>query len=85
MAEKEVMIQQTEVSGAYSQLIGNIGSLVANARDNVARQINTTMLDAYWQIGQYIVEYEQKGESKATSWDVEWADWTTRSPFTSRS
>ena len=65
MAEKEVMIQQTEVSGAYSQLIGNIGSLVANARDNVARQINTTMLDAYWQIGQYIVEYEQKGESKA--------------------
>ena len=65
MAEKEVMIQPAEMSQAYSQLIGNIGSLVANARDNVARQINTTMLDAYWQIGQYIVEYEQKGESKA--------------------
>ena len=65
MAGKSEMIQQVEVSQAYSQLIGNIGSLVANARDNVARQINTTMLDAYWQIGQYIVEFEQKGEAKA--------------------
>ena len=65
MADISEMNQVEEVSGAYSQLIGNIGSLVATARDNIARQINTTMLDAYWQIGQYIVEYEQKGEAKA--------------------
>lgn len=35
------------------------------ARNNVVRQVNTTMLMTYFEIGRRIVEQEQKGESQA--------------------
>ena len=65
MANNDNMIKPSETAQAYSQLIDNIGTLVITARDNVARQVNTSMLDTYWHIGRYIVEFEQKGEAKA--------------------
>ena len=33
-------------------------------RAQLATQINSTMTKAYWQIGKYIVEYEQGGQAK---------------------
>lgn len=45
-------------------LIENISMAINNARRKVASNINTTMTQAYWQIGKYIVEYEQGGEAK---------------------
>lgn len=37
---------------------------INDARRKVASHINATMTKAYWQIGKYIVEYEQGGQAK---------------------
>ena len=49
----------------YKELIENIGSVFNKAKNKIISTINVEMLDAYWKIGKYIVEYEQKGELKA--------------------
>jgi predicted nuclease of restriction endonuclease-like (RecB) superfamily len=48
-----------------SSLIKQIRSLVEGARYNVARNINKEILNTYWHVGKYIVEYEQAGNLKA--------------------
>lgn len=49
----------------YSHLFGNISSLLEEARRKTVRQINTVMVETYWQVGRLIVEEEQKGQEKA--------------------
>lgn len=49
----------------YKQLVSGIGQLLATGRENAAQQINTVLVYTYWEIGRYIVEYEQKGSEKA--------------------
>jgi len=49
----------------YSELLNNIETLVNNARKNIAHSISNTMIETYWNIGKYIVEYEQKGNIRA--------------------
>ncbi len=49
----------------YKKLIENIGSVYDKAKSNVISTINVEMINAYWQIGKYIVEFEQKGKLKA--------------------
>ncbi|MBP7558585.1 MAG: DUF1016 family protein [Chitinophagaceae bacterium] len=53
------------VEKKYNNLVQDIGQLLETGRSDVARQINTILVHTYWQIGQYIVEYEQAGDSKA--------------------
>ena len=50
----------------YVELIQSIGSIYDKAKDNVISAVNVEMLNAYWEIGKYIVEFEQKGEIKAS-------------------
>lgn len=45
-------------------LIENISKAINEARRKVATHINTTMTQTYWQVGKYIVEYEQGGQAK---------------------
>lgn len=47
------------------QIIKDIQLILTQARQNVYRSINQTMTQAYWLIGQRIVEEEQGGESRA--------------------
>ncbi len=49
----------------YQQLIQNIENAYQIAKNNVAAAINTQMLMAYWEIGKFIVEFEQGGKLKA--------------------
>src|SRR3989338_69966 len=49
----------------YNQLIGNIGSLLEQARAKSFTVINQILVQTYWQIGKWIVEFEQHGEEKA--------------------
>ncbi len=49
----------------YQDLLGEIGTLLNDARSKVAYSVNTILVDTYWQIGKYIVEYEQHGNEKA--------------------
>jgi hypothetical protein len=49
----------------YQKLLDVVASEYLNLRQKTRKAIDTAMLLGYWQIGQYIVEYEQKGNIKA--------------------
>src|SRR5579872_6104335 len=46
-------------------LLHEIKSIWLSARQRAYSQVNRTLIDAYWQIGQRIVLEEQKGEDRA--------------------
>lgn len=46
-------------------IIDEIKTLIAQARASVSREVNTTMIVAYWNVGRIIVEREQDGAIKA--------------------
>ncbi len=48
-----------------NNLYDQIASLILESKQNVYRNTNTIILKMYWQIGQVIVENEQKGEQRA--------------------
>ncbi len=43
----------------------SIKEIVEKSRENVYRAVNIGMVDAYWNIGKIIVEFEQQGENRA--------------------
>lgn len=47
------------------QLINDISDILRQAQANAYRHINKTMVQAYWLIGQRIVQENQQGEAKA--------------------
>ena len=46
-------------------VVHEIGDLLAAARSNVARQVNSELLSTYWNIGRIIAEYEQTVPERA--------------------
>ncbi len=46
-------------------LLQNIKQLIQQAQAQVVRNVNTTMLITYFEIGRMIVEHEQKGKQRA--------------------
>lgn len=53
-----------DISGKET-LINEIKNIIKDSRNKIAKETNTTMLAAYWNIGKVIVKYEQKGKIKA--------------------
>lgn len=45
----------------YNKLIHEISSTYEEGRGRAAQAVNVQLLETYWKIGQYIVEFEQKG------------------------
>lgn len=58
-------IVTNEHTEEYQRLVDGIGSLLAEGRQKVATSINTVMVETYWNIGRYIVEFEQHGNERA--------------------
>jgi predicted nuclease of restriction endonuclease-like (RecB) superfamily len=52
-------------SDQYNKLIDQIGNLLVLGRAKAAQQVNTILVQTYWEIGKYIVEFEQHGNEKA--------------------
>ncbi len=48
-----------------SILLQEIRQVLDNARKQVAYSVNSAMVQAYWQVGKFIVEYEQGGQCRA--------------------
>lgn len=61
----EDMNQQQTPATEDGLLFSQIKQVLEDARRHVARTVNTTMVKAYWQVGKYIVEYEQQGKERA--------------------
>ena len=49
----------------YQQLLENIPAAYGRGRSRAMQAVNTQLLETYWQIGQYIVEFEQGGVATA--------------------
>jgi hypothetical protein len=51
--------------GPQNPLLQAIRELVQQARQQLARSVNSAMVQTYWHIGRLIVEDEQGGEARA--------------------
>lgn len=51
--------------GQMDKLVGDVRTLLTQARQATARAVNTAMVTTYWMIGQRIVVEEQSGSNKA--------------------
>lgn len=49
----------------YQKLVDSIGITIESARQKAIQAVNNELLKANWEIGKYIVEYEQHGNEKA--------------------
>ena len=56
---------EKSMSRALSGVIDEIKEVLVSARTNVARQVNSELLTAYWNIGRIICEYEQSDPERA--------------------
>lgn len=54
-----------EIDNPKNDFYKNIKSILQTARTNAYRQINSIMVEAYWNIGKQIVEEELNGKDKA--------------------
>ncbi len=53
------------VKNEYQNLVSEIGNILQEGRAKAAYAVNTILVQTYWQIGRYIVEFEQNGNEKA--------------------
>ena len=65
MTDKVKDISAIVPQSEYDALIGRIDNLWTQAKNRAVEAVNTELLDANWQTGQYIVEFEQKGQIRA--------------------
>ncbi len=49
----------------YNKLLANIGVTIETARNNALQAVNAELVKANWEIGRYIVEFEQEGNERA--------------------
>ena len=57
---------ELEKAGNEDELFELISSLIVESRRHVAKAVNTAMVYTYYGVGQYIVEFEQNGNYRAT-------------------
>ncbi|OHE00535.1 MAG: hypothetical protein A2W82_07015 [Sulfurimonas sp. RIFCSPLOWO2_12_36_12] len=59
------MSLEVAIEKNYTQLVGQIGNLLSIGREKAACSVNSILVQTYWEIGRYIVEFEQNGNEKA--------------------
>jgi predicted nuclease of restriction endonuclease-like (RecB) superfamily len=53
------------MNGLTNSLINEIKAVMETARRNAARQVNSELLTAYWNIGRIVIEHEQENKERA--------------------
>lgn len=53
------------IDNKYIELINNISETYNSAKINALKAINEALVKANWEIGRYIIEFEQNGNDKA--------------------
>ena len=49
----------------YDELVKNISEKYSTTQAKAASAVNAIILDAYWEIGRYIIEVRAKGKQKS--------------------
>lgn len=65
MTDRNIDIMAIVNNSEYESLVGRIDNLWTAAKTRAVTAVNTELLEANWQTGQYIVEFEQKGKIRA--------------------
>lgn len=64
-SDMEIQVREVNHSKLYRELLERISRRYAEGQAQAVRSVNEAIVETNWHIGQYIVEYEQKGKSKA--------------------
>lgn len=59
------MTKKFQTTEIYQKLVDSIGVTIESARQRAIQAVNNELLKANWEIGKYIVEFEQHGNEKA--------------------
>jgi predicted nuclease of restriction endonuclease-like (RecB) superfamily len=59
------MPNKTISNNQYKSLVSQIGILLQNGREQAGRAVNNILVKTYWEIGKYIVDFEQGGNEKS--------------------
>ena len=54
-----------QISDSYQRLLEEISKTYDRGRIRATQAVNLQLIETYWEIGRYIVEFEQGGEVKA--------------------
>lgn len=65
MVEKNIEYPSIKVDSELNKLADNIAKIVNQSKSQLMQTVNTTLVATYWNIGKYIVEFEQQGNRKA--------------------
>lgn len=57
--------QSITITVNEEQLFNQVSQLIEDSRKQIVKTVNTTMVYTYYGVGQYIVEFEQKGNARA--------------------
>ncbi len=57
--------KKNNINPAYQELLERISSRYIQGQAQAIRSVNESLIDTNWNIGKYIVEYEQEGNPKA--------------------
>lgn len=50
---------------ASNDLLADIRQVLCSAKSTIVKAVNSAVISAYWEVGRYIVEYEQGGSARA--------------------
>jgi predicted nuclease of restriction endonuclease-like (RecB) superfamily len=56
----------------YDQVLASISELLARARHTTAQAVNSILTATYWEVGRRVVEFEQRGQARATYGEQLW-------------
>lgn len=59
-------MKNTITNKEYQNLVGTISQTYENGRNRAINAVNSELINTYWEIGKYIVEFEQNGAAKAS-------------------
>jgi len=61
----ELQQQKSEIPKPYRELLERISQRFVEGQAQAVRSVNASIIETNWEIGKYIVEYEQRGNPKA--------------------
>ena len=61
-----IQLNEKEKSKPYQELVQQISTTFTHGQARAMATVHSCLVETYWKIGQYIVEYEQQGKEKAT-------------------
>jgi len=61
----EMQKQTAGIAKPYQELLDRISRRYVEGQAQAVRSVNETIIETNWEIGKYIVEYEQEGNPKA--------------------